>query len=222
MKRLTLLLALSFSAPTLAAAGDPLMTVRGAPLLTDDLRALSPVWKSAKGHWTIQDGALHGEEVTADHHPATYRQALKFQDVVIQFEVQLDGAKSVALSLNDAGGHVARMIIDRKGFQARKDDHDHTGPDEALAFQRVAVPIAAGTWHTVTVEILGDRMLATLDGQSAAGTLSFGRAPLIGTLKTNLGLVVQGGAASFRNLNVWAATPNAAWQDPAASVQGGK
>ncbi len=222
MNRLTLLLTLSLFSSTLAAAGEPLMTVRGATLLSDDLHTLNPAWKTAKGHWTIQDGVLRGEEVADDHHAATSRQALEFQDGVIQFELRLDGATSVALSLNDAGGHAARVVIDEQGFQARKDDHDHSGPDKALAFPRVSTPVPAGTWHTVTLEVLGDRLLATLDGQNTPSTVSFGRAALIGTPKTNLGLVVQGGAASFRNLNVWAAKPNGAWQDPAPLPQRGK
>lgn len=197
------------------AAPAPLMTTPGPSLLSDPLTALSPAWQAAKGRWTIQDGTLRGESIAEQNHPATYRHALSFTDAVIQFEVRLGDARAVTLSLNDRGGHAARVILTPKGFQARKDDHDHDGPDRAAPFNDVQMPLAPGTWHTVTVEVLGPRLLASVDGQTAPAQLSFGQADLIASPKTNVGLTVQGGAASFRNLTVQRATPNPAWADPA-------
>ncbi|WP_309572117.1 hypothetical protein [Deinococcus sp.] len=222
MKRRMILLALTLTASAqpaaaLAAAPNPLMTLPGAILLSDPLSTVGPAWKAAKGRWAAQDGVLRGEYLAAENHPATFRHEVALRDGVIQFDVRLDTAKAITLSLNDAKGHVARLVLDARGFQARKDDHDHAGPDKAEAFNAVKLPLATDAWHTVTVELLGTRMLASVDGQK--DSVSFGQADLIGTQKTNVGLTVSGGAASFRNLGVWAATPNAAWVDPTPVIR---
>lgn len=76
----------------------------------------------------------------------------------------------------------------------------------AAPFGSAAVPIPSATWKTVVVEIIGDELVATIDGQTLAGSH-----PLIGTAKANFGFVVPGESASVRNVKVWAATRRADW-----------
>jgi hypothetical protein len=203
-----------------------LMTTRADELVTDKLNAISSNWKAAKGAWQIVDAALQGSELAKDKHPATYRRNLKFQDAVIQFDFKLEGAKMISFSINDAKGHVARVVIDQKGFQARKDDHDHEGADKAVMFNRVNTPITASTWHTMMLEIRGTQMLVRLVTDDNAPLenmpISFGQHEMIGVAKTNIGFTLSGSSASFRNLQVFNALENTTWAATKQKLEGMK
>jgi hypothetical protein len=163
-------------------------------------------WRLRPGKWEFVDGAMKGTELAADQHGAVARIPFAFKDAVIQYDVRLDGCKQTTFSVNDAKDHVCRVLINPKGFTVQKDDNDHAGPDKALKFGTVEIPIEPGTWHTVLVEIRGEEMVATIDGKTIAGSHA-----LIGKDKANFGFTVTGDGASVRNLRVWEALPNAQW-----------
>lgn len=190
-----------------------LMTQRGKLLYSVDLNKEDKAWRAAKGKWEIVDGGLKGAELKSDNHPAVTRHQLAFKDVVIQFDVQINGAKMATFSINDAKEHMARMLFNKDGFTAQKDDHDHDGPDKAVVFGRVGLPLKPGVWKTALIEIHGDEMVATVDGKSVAGS-----DPLIATAKANIGFTVAGETASFRNLRIWEATPNPNWAANKAKI----
>ena len=215
--RLLPLLGLSITI-TSAADSQPktLLAERGKSLLSDDLKTApdGKEWKAAKGKWEVVGGALQGAEIPEDKHGAVTRHQLAFKDAVIQFDIKFDGARSTSLSLNDAKEHVARVILGPTGFTVQKDDHDHDGPDAAVVFGRRNVKLTPGEWHTVVVEILGDTILASVDGANP----TFGSNELIATQKANLGFTVAGQSASFRNLRVWEATANKDWAKTKATI----
>ena len=211
--------AASFGVTALAgdASNEPktLLAERGTLLLSDDLNAApAKEWHVAKGKWEAVDGALQGQEVPSDMHPAVVRRALKFQNAIFQFSFKLDGGKQAALSINDEKEHVCRVMIRPQGFIVQKDSHDHGVSDKAVVFKNVSTPIKAGEWHTLVVEILGQEMVASIDGDK----VGFGANELIGTEKANFGLVVTGQTASFKNLRVWEATPNKNWAETKAKL----
>ncbi|MCB1087997.1 MAG: hypothetical protein KDM63_13185, partial [Verrucomicrobiae bacterium] len=90
-----------------AVAGDPdtLLAQRGKLLVSEDFS--SPVeaakaapgkpwtagWRLRPGQWEFVDGAMKGTELAADKHGAVARYPLKFQNVVIQYDVRLDGCR---------------------------------------------------------------------------------------------------------------------------------
>ena len=193
----------------LAADNQPptLMTQRGKLLYSDDLGKLDKTgWRAAKGKWEIVNGALKGAELKSDNHPAATRHNVPFKDVVIQFDIQVNGARMATFSINDAKEHVARMLFNKDGFSAQKDDHDHDGPDKAVPFGKASTPFKPGEWKTALIEIKGEEMVATVNGQIVAGS-----DPLIATDKANIGFTVGGESASFRNLKIWEAQPNSNW-----------
>ncbi|HEY3899167.1 MAG TPA: family 16 glycoside hydrolase [Chthoniobacter sp.] len=211
--------AASFGVTALAAdaSNEPktLLAERGTLLLSDDLNAApSKEWRVAKGKWEAVDGAVQGEELPADKHPGVMRRQLKFQNAIFQYSFKLDGAKQTTLSINDEKEHVCRVLIRPNGFTVQKDDHDHDGPDKAVVFKTIATPIKEGEWHTVVVEILGEEMLASIDGDK----VGFGAHELIGTPKANFGLTVNGQKVSFKNLRVWEALPNKNWAETKAKL----
>jgi Domain of Unknown Function (DUF1080) len=218
---------LALTALTVAGAQtlepQTLMTTRGETLLEDNLSAISKDWKAGKGTWKMVDGALQGSEVVAQKHAATYRRALPFQNAVIQFQFRLDGAKQITFSINDATGHLARVLVQTKGFQARKDDHDHKGDDKAVMFNDVKTPLEAGRWYTMVIELQGQEMLARLTGDAnetvAQMKVSLGLQAAIAGPKANIGLTVSGSSASFKNLKIFNATQNPDWANTKRTLE---
>ncbi len=166
--------------------------------------ALNPQWKPAKGKWEVSEGVLRGAELKADNHGAVLRTPQKFQNIVIAYDVKLDGAKTTSLSINGPKDHLARIIVAPNRFAVQRDDQDHDGPDKAVVFLNKAMEIAPGTWHSVVLEMVGDRLVGTLDG-SIVGQ---GSDPTFAAKeKTSPGFTVAGESASFRNVRIYTAKP---------------
>jgi len=200
MKSLVSLCFLSCMAVLPAVADDLAVATKAELLFESSLAEVGPPWRKGKGEWVPAEGGIKGSELPADQHGAVLRYPLAYRDTVIEFSFRLDGAKAISLSVNDAKEHVCRLSINAQGFQARKDDHDHDGPDKAVPFDRVALKLDDGQWHRATVELVGEQMVCTIDGK-----VSRGAHPLIATEKANLGFTVAGQSAGFKDLKVWAA-----------------
>jgi hypothetical protein len=185
-----------------------------ADALTKDAAPLA--WKTAKGKWERGTDGIKAEEVPADMHGAVSRAPLKLENFVAAFEFRLDGAKSISLSINDAKEHVARVLITPGSFKVQKDDHDHDGPDKGVVFLNQAVKFEPGTWHSVVLEMVGDTMVATLDGK----TSGFGANDLFKAPKASPGFTVGGQSATFRNFAVWEAKaePKGDWKETSAKI----
>ncbi len=195
-----------------------LMTERGKLLCSEDFVTLdAKVWRAAKGKWEIASGGLKGVEVKADKHPAVIRRQLPFKNAVIQFDVQVNGCKQTTFSINEAKAHLARALFTPAGFAAQKDDQDHDGPDKAVRFATIAAPMKPGEWHTVVIEFMGEEMVTTMDGKTIAGTH-----PVLGKEKANFGFTVASESGSYRNLRVWEAKPNPAWEQSKKQISAPK
>jgi len=193
---------------------ETLMCQRGKLLLADDFdKPLGAAWRVAKGKWEVAGGAVQGSELKADNHGAVIRANVKLHNAVIQYSFKLEGAKTTTFSINDAKGHNSRVIINAAGFSARKDDHDHKGPDKAVVLQTVKTKISDGAWHTIVIEVNGPELLARLDDKQVA----YGEHEAIDVNKTNIGLTVAGQSVSFKNLRIWEASEKPNW--PAAKAK---
>ena len=215
------LLALLALASPLAAA-EPPTTLLAQPdrvivadALTKDAPAAS-TWKTAKGKWERTADGLRTEELPEDKHGAVSRIPQTLQDFVFEFEFRLDGARLVSLSINDAKEHVARVAVTPTTLRVQKDDHDHDGPDKGVVFLLAEQKFEPGTWHKVVLEMVGDTMVATVDGKVSA----FGSDPLFRAPKANPGFTCSGQSATFRNLSLWSAKPEpkASWKETSAKV----
>ena len=203
-----------------STAPKTLMTTPGKVLLSEPLAAgLGMKFKAAKGKWEAVDGATRGAELKADMHGAAARISADMKDVVIQFSFRLDGAKGISLSLNAAKGHLCRLQISPTEFSVRKDKQDkNNAADKGVVLDTKQASIKPGEWHTMTVELRGADMLATLDGRETA----YGSHDAIDKAKANLGFTVSGESASFKNLTVWEAAPSQDWDAAKAKLTAGK
>jgi hypothetical protein len=216
---LRLLALLALASPLLGAeAPATLLAQPEKEILRDALtkEAKAAEWKVAKGKWERGAEGIRVEELPADNHGAAGRVPMKLQDFVAAFEFRLDGAKVVSLSINDAKEHVARVMITPSALRIQKDDHDHDGPDKAVVFLSQAQAFEAGTWHSVVLEMVGDTMVATIDGKISG----FGSNELFKAEKANPGLTCGGQSATFRNFVIWSAKaePKATWKETSAKI----
>lgn len=175
------------------------------------------------GRWEIANGEFRGIETPGANHPATASFGLTFEDVIIQCDVRLNGVpdegrtyRSLFVKATDAKDYVISLSLGRGGLFLTPYDADRINPAtkqrEKGTTVKLLKPIKLNEWHTVVLEIRGDEVVGTLDGQSI--TLSN---PLIGTAKHSL-MLGAGTEASFRRLRVWEALPNAAWETNKAKL----
>lgn len=186
---------------------EALMATTGKLIFSDAFASVGGEWKGAKGEWKAEEGALSGMELEADDHAAVLKRAMPVKDVVVEFAVKLGDAQNMSFSMDDAKDHVCRVMLTPAGFQAKKDDNDHEGPDVGKPFNNVATKLDTDEWHTVRVEILGEEMVAQIDEE-----VSMGSDPLLATEKAKWGFTVAGGPVLIKDLKVWEAVPNEGWE----------
>ncbi|MGH7945473.1 MAG: family 16 glycoside hydrolase [Opitutaceae bacterium] len=226
--RIIWLVGLALAAGAVASAGDDLpktlMTERGKIIYSEDfLRPLETSqdaaksrgmkwWRPAIGRWNFTTNGLEGAQIKGEHSAINILH-LPFQDAVIQFDAQVNGCNRCIFRINDfqagrprTSEHLCRVTLTKEGLVSQKDDHDHEGPDTAVRFGEIKRPFTPGQWKTVLIEIRGDEMVVTMDGQTVVG-----RHPLLATPKDNIGFGVTGASALFRNLKIWEARPNKDW-----------
>jgi hypothetical protein len=233
------------------ALAPTVMTQRGKLLVSEDL-AQAPTdvstagglndmksgWRFRPGKWEFIDGALRGYQLEADHHSAAAFFAFAWKNAVVQFDVKLDGCSQIVFCVDDPAAmrpatptrppqmrveHLCRLIMNKDGFSTQKDDHDHDGPDQAVSFGAVKTPIKQGEWKTVLIEIQGEEMVTTIDGQTIAGAH-----PQVAADKAYVSFGVTGYSngfdkvpplsASFRKFRIWEALPNPDWAKNKAAI----
>lgn len=178
---------------------------------------------SKGGRWEIANGEFRGIETPGANHPATASFGLTFQDVIIQCAVRLNDVpdegrkyRSLFVKATDAKDYVISLSLGQGGLFLTPYDADKINPAtkqrEKGTTEKLLKPIKLNEWHTVVLEIRGDEVVGTLDGQSI--TLSN---PLIGAAKQSI-MLGAGTEASFRKLRVWEALPNAAWETNKAAI----
>ncbi len=174
---------------------------RGKALMSDDFNGseLPKPWKALKGTWKIVDGALTGTEVADDKHAAVIRRPLKFKNAAFEIPFQLNGAKTIHLSINDKAGHLCRVSIDQKGFVLRRDKPNAKSEVKPATIAKHAMTFEAGKWYTLKVELNGTRFSASIGADHEAS----GDHPDLGGEKLDIGLPVAGQSASFKYVHAW-------------------
>lgn len=236
----SLILLLAIAAIIASASDEPpktLMTTRGKLLVSEDFaKPLAPFsgkpvgfasgftgWKynagpgtGKGGLWRLADGCFTGIESPDAHHPATASFGYQFKDAIIQCDVRLNDVpaegrqyRSLFVKATDVKDYVISLSVGQGGLFLTPYDADRINPttkqrDKGLP-AKALTNIKLNEWHTVVLEIKGDEVVGTLDDKSATVSNT-----LIGTDKHSI-MLGAGTEASFRNLRVWEALPNADW-----------
>lgn len=198
-------------------------------------------WRQTWSGSKVADGELVASQAPDADHGAVLERLVDFRDVVIQFSFQFDGSTRFNVPIDDKkykeshAGHICRLSItpksillgdDREGvmrndiFAMRRsgDPADKTKSDELLKGRNVTVPadLKKGTWYTITLEILGDEMLVSLDDEPIGYLQSPGIAH---ETKTDFGFTVVGSSVRFDNISAWsvkAASPD--WDEKRSEI----
>ncbi len=209
------LIALLFALTSLGAADAPKPpTEAPATLLaqtdklvgSDDMTkaATASLWKVTKGKWERNDLGTTGAELLADKHNAIVRLPVKLEAFVVSFDVRLDGAASMAFTINNAKEQLARVIIAPTYVSLRRDDYDGSGPEKAFTLFTQPTPNDVGTWHNVVFEMVGDTVVLTVDGKISG----WGADPIYAKdIRANPAFHIDGATATLRNFRLWTAKP---------------
>jgi hypothetical protein len=178
-------------------------------------------WLALIPGFVIEDGVLKAWQ-GRDDHGAVGRVYLPMKDVVVDFRFQLNGTKNFNVVFDDQqykgshAGHIARVAFaptqirlgdDKEGimkneiFEMRKDPTRKAEAEELLKGRgaTVKMPIEQGHWYSVRIELIGDEMRLSLDGEPVGYLKSPG---LAHETKSSFHFTVNGDHALFDDVKI--------------------
>jgi hypothetical protein len=210
----------------------PAIGVKGQLVFSDDFERadLGAALKSPIPAFTVADGLLKGRQERADH-GGTLAAVLPLPDgnAIIEIKFRFAGARSFNLACDDVGyrgthaGHISRVRVrpdlitlydDKEGIM-RNDIYtlrQSGNPQKKAEGDRLAekalvnipVKLEQNRWYSFGLELIGDRMQVSIDGQPVGQLQSPG---LAHATKPNLRLDAWGAAPAqevhFDDLRVW-------------------
>lgn len=208
--------------------GSALIATKSHSLFTDNFQqdGLGD-WKVVIPGFRVADGVLIGTQDREDH-GAVGRVYLPMQDVIVSFRFRLTAATRFNVVFDDKNhkgshaGHICRIAVspqqirlgdDREGimrndiFAMRRDPQQKLAAEKLLEGRSIArkVLIEPNQWYTMQVEIVGQQMCVSLDGQPVACLQSPGIAH---PTKESLHFTVTGQPVHFDDVKIWQAVPN--------------
>lgn len=190
------------AAAPLLFADDAHFDARGPLLFSEDFSgpALDKGWLGKPGKWEMVDGAAKVSELPEDKHAAVRRHPLQYHDAIFEFAFEFEGAKMIALSLNNKGGHVCRLIVNPKGMILQVDQPNAASELKAVRLASSTTTVESGKWHKVIMEVHGSRMIAQVDDAPPVS----GENPRVDVDKADVGIPVAGVSAKVKDLKVYA------------------
>ena len=243
LRSLLLAIAAASAVPCVWAEEDEPTTVlarRGKLLMSDDFSRseVGDAWQVSVRSYSIADGVFVTGQRPEATHPAVCRTHVPLRDAVVDFKFKFTGGKQLTLVFNDRdyqgshAGHICRAGVSPRqvslgddcegamkfGIYERWKNPDTKSEVEPLVkdrVKRVPVTLDADMWHRMTVEIVGDEMVASLDGKPVAYLKSPGIAH---AAKTDWGFTTQGRTIEVDNLRAWSAEADPAWPERRAEL----
>ncbi len=176
------------------------------PLLTESRNLLwgehfsegqvSPNWFFQK-EWEVKNGRLLRNQIAGDNKRLFYKEP-NFKDALLRFEFRFDGAEDIRLVTGSNGGYNTVLHIQKNHFFIQT-AYDPDGPFYPMRHGECAYNFKAGKWYVMTIEFLGDQVVAHLDHHNIA----FGQHPIIQKERTYFAFQVDRAGASFDNVQVF-------------------
>jgi len=168
-----------------------------------DGAALPKGWTANKGSWQPKDGTLVGFEKKEDKHAAVLTLARPFKSTAIRFSFLRDGATGFNLSINHPEGHLFRVLINDDGLVLNKDKDKKDPNSKPQALAKAEGKFPSGQWHTLLVEVQGDKVWVTADN----GAKLEASHPGLALDKTGYRLVTRGSTLLIDDLTIWNVEP---------------
>tara|TARA_R110000850_G_scaffold54619_4_gene130019 strand:+ start:1474 stop:2109 length:636 start_codon:yes stop_codon:yes gene_type:complete len=210
----------------LFAAPDSPIAEKGELLFSDDFERteLGDDWKVIIPAFTVANEVLVGTQARDDH-GSVGRVYIPMKDFVVEFKFNLAGSKTFNVVFDDKNhkgshaGHICRVAVtptqirlgdDKEGtmrndiFEMRRDPSRKGEADELIKGRTTIVKttVALEQWHTMTIEIAGDRMRVSLNGAPIGQLQSPG---LAHPTKESLHFTVNGKDTLFDDVRIWKA-----------------
>lgn len=180
---------------------EPKIATLGSPIITETFESpLAAPFAGVKGQWDVVDGTLVGKELAADKHAAVLNVQEKNRDSVIRFSFQLGGdTTGLNLSLNHAKGHLFRVVVTPSGMSVNLDKDKKDAASKAVVMGTAKGKFEQGTWYTMQVEMVGNRVVAQTDN----GLLVEASHPTLDVDKPNYRFVMKGDSLLIDDLQIW-------------------
>lgn len=189
---------------------------------TFESKELPKNFRNGKGEWLIIDGkSLRGKQQEKDKHTAFRKMYLDHQDVIYQFDFKYEkdafakllinydlvhiancNIKKNELSISKLGESKKRKMMEDKAKKEGKPAEKGDWQKKSIVLEKKKLSLEDGKWYTVTIEIVGDQLAATVGDTTVKG-----KHPGLKERKTNFGIQAAGlkGYIHFDNLRVWKA-----------------
>ncbi len=198
---------------------------KGELLFSDDFeRTGLGEWKVIIPGFKVEGGALVATQDKADH-GSVGRVYLPMKDVIMSFRFKLDGSPRFNLVFDDKNhkgshaGHICRVAFaqkqirlgdDKEGimrndiFKMRRDSKRKAAADPLLKGRgsQVKANLEQGRWYAAEIEIAGDEMRVSLDGEPIGWLKSPG---LAHPTKESVHFTVNGKRTLFDDVKIWRA-----------------
>lgn len=206
------------------AENTPVLCQKGELLFeeTFECSELPENFRNGKGEWVMIDGnSLRGRQQEKDNHTAFRKMFLEHQDVIYQFDFKFEKDAYAKLVINYDLVHIAncnikknelsifklsetkkRQLMEDKAKKEGKPVEKGDWQKKTVTLEKKKLSLEDGKWYTVTIEIVGDQLAATVGNVTVKG-----KHPGLKERKTNFGIQTAGlkGYIHFDNLRVWKA-----------------
>jgi len=152
-----------------------------------------------KGSWQTIEGILVGWEKKEDMHAAVLTLAKPFKSTAIRFSFLRDGATGFNVSFNHPKGHLFRVMVNDEGLVLNKDKDKNDPKSKPQALAKAEGKFPSGQWHTLLIEIQGDKVWVTADNGAKLEASHAGLA----MDKTGYRFVTRGSKLLIDDLTVW-------------------
>jgi arylsulfatase A len=166
--------------------------------------------------WQVENGILRRNQVAGQNKRLFYKEP-NFKDAFIRFEFRFDGAKDIRL-VTGASGHYNTVVHIRRDHFFVQTAQDDRGPWFSMRHGECAYDFKPGTWYVMTIEFIGDQVVAHLDHEH----LVYAQHPIIDQGRTYFALQVDQAGASFDNLQVFSASRHRDREENLAHIEKSK
>ncbi len=149
--------------------------------------------------WVAEDGILKRLSTGTENTRIFLRDA-EFKNAVVRFDFRLGQAKDVRLMTGSGGGYnaVIHLRPDHFFIQSAK---DASVPYFSYRHGECAYDFEPERWYTMTVEFIGDEVLAHIDPDRVA----YGKHPIFDRTRSYFALQADENPAEFDNVQIFAA-----------------
>jgi len=156
-------------------------------------------------HWEARDGVLMRNDLPGANKRIFIKKP-KYKDVVIRFDFQFRGAKEIRLVTGGGGHYNFGVHIRRDRFRIRTAD-DKSEPFFPSVLGECPHKFENDKWYTMQVEVVGDEILARLDGKHFV----VGQHPMLDRTRLYFAFQVDQSGAAFDNVGIWHAQAKTGW-----------